>query len=276
MEEIIVNKEAFIRISCFFWIFFIVALSEILSPRRTLTVSKTKRWLTNLGIVVLNTLVMRFTFPILAVGLAITAGEKGWGILNIVAIAYPLKVLLAVVLLDFAIYLQHVMVHAIPLLWRLHRMHHSDVDYDVTTGTRFHPLEIILSMLIKMGVVLMLGPPAIAVIVFELLLNGTAMFNHGNIKLPIGLDRVLRLFIVTPDMHRVHHSVKPEETNSNYGFNLPWWDRIFGTYMDQPSLGHKEMEIGIDKFREPQEISIFRLLTQPFRGEVGKYPINKR
>ena len=180
------------------------------------------------------------------------------------------------VLFDLAIYLQHVMVHAVPALWRLHRMHHSDLDFDVTTGARFHPVEILLSMAIKLALVAALGPPAIAVLIFEVALNGSSMFNHANLRLPGALDRCLRWIVVTPDMHRVHHSIVPFETNSNFGFCLPWWDRLFGTYRDQPGAGHVGMTIGIEEFRDPREQRLDRMLTQPVRGAAGTYPINRR
>ena len=202
--------------------------------------------------------------------------KEGWGLLNNFSPPYWISVLAAIVALDFAIYLQHVMVHAVPLFWRLHRMHHADLDFDVTTGARFHPVEILLSMGIKLGVVAVLGPPVVAVVIFEVLLNGSSMFNHSNIRLPLWLDRVLRWFVVTPDMHRVHHSVIPRETNSNFGFNLPWWDRLFGTYRAQPEAGHEAMTIGISQFREPKYLRLDRLLLQPLLGKPGAYPINVR
>ncbi|MDN3721932.1 sterol desaturase family protein [Roseibium salinum] len=178
--------------------------------------------------------------------------------------------------LDLAIYLQHVMFHAVPALWRLHRMHHADLEFDVTTGLRFHPVEILLSMGIKLGVVMALGPPAVAVLVFEVLLNGTSMFNHSNVRIPAAIDRVLRLFVVTPDMHRVHHSIHPNETNSNFGFNLPWWDRLLGTYRPQPREGHETMTIGIEEFRTRRDLWLDRMLVQPLVGRANHYPINRR
>ena len=193
-----------------------------------------------------------------------------------VALPFWLEVAIAVVVLDLVIYLQHVMVHAVPALWRLHRMHHADLDFDVTTGARFHPFEILLSVALKLGTVMILGPAALAVVIFEVLLNGTSMFNHGNLRLPAGLDRALRLLVVTPDMHRVHHSDIAAETNSNFGFNFPWWDRLFGTYRAQPELGHEAMTIGLDGFRDPAELHLHNLLLQPFRGGQGDYSINRR
>ncbi|MBL4689951.1 MAG: sterol desaturase family protein, partial [Rhodospirillales bacterium] len=229
MMEFIQDNEVAIRLSFFFGIFAVMAGWELVAPRRVLQQSKSVRWYSNLGIVVLNTLIARMVFPFAPVAVAVVAAERGWGVFNVVDIDPGLAIVAAVVILDFAIYLQHVMVHAVPMLWRLHRMHHADLDFDVTTGARFHPVEIVLSVAIKMAVIVLLGAPAVAVLIFEVVLNATAMFNHSNVKLPLGLDRVLRWLVVTPDMHRVHHSVLPHETNSNFGFNLPWWDRLFGT-----------------------------------------------
>ena len=212
----------------------------------------------------------------MAVGLAIMAEEENWGLLNNIAINSYVKMFLAVLILNLIIYLQHVMFHTFPLLWRLHRMHHTDLDFDVTTGSRFHPIEIILSMIIKMLIVAALGAPPVAVVIFEVLLNATAMFNHGNIRIHINADRILRLLVVTPDMHRVHHSVKPDETNSNYGFNFPWWDRLLGTYKAQPENNHLKMTIGLNQFRESRYLRFHWLLIQPFIGKVGEYPIRKR
>ncbi|MDZ7803152.1 sterol desaturase family protein [Thiohalophilus sp.] len=277
IDELILGNEPLIRLGFFFGILALIGLWELLAPRRALTVSKGVRWGSNLGIVALNTIVLRLLFPAAAVGMAFFAGEQGWGIFNYVEVPYWLAVVVSVIVLDFVVWLQHVMVHAIPLFWRLHRMHHADLDFDVTTGARFHPLEIILSMLIKFAAIIVLGPPVIAVIIFEVLLNATAMFNHGNIRLPLKLDRVLRWFVVTPDMHRVHHSVEDDEANSNFGFNLPWWDRLFGTYRDQPRGGHDGMTIGIRKYREPQQVSWLNgMLILPFKGKISDYAINRR
>ncbi|HEV2548900.1 MAG TPA: sterol desaturase family protein [Stellaceae bacterium] len=226
--------------------------------------------------VALNTLALRLAFPLAAIGVAALGEQRGWGLLNSLDLPPSIKIAVAFVLLDFAIYLQHVMFHAVPALWRLHRMHHADLDFDVTTGARFHPIEILLSMGLKLGVVAALGAPAVAVLVFEVALNATAMFNHGNVGLPDWLDRVLRWIVVTPDMHRVHHSAVPNETNSNFGFNLPWWDRLLGTYRAQPAAGHQDMTIGLDTFRDPGQLRLDRMLVQPFIGPVGAYPINRR
>ena len=276
MTETLLANEPAIRLSFFLGIFAVMALWEVAAPRRARSLSRWSRWPSNLGIIAVNTAVLRVLIPMAAVGLASLGEARGWGLLNALALPGWLAVLLAVVVLDFAIYLQHVMVHAVPALWRLHRMHHADLDFDVTTGARFHPIEILLSMGIKLAVVAALGPPAVAVLIFEVVLNATSMFNHGNVRMAPRIDRVLRWFVVTPDMHRVHHSAIPSETNSNFGFNLPWWDRLFGTYRAQPSEGHDGMTIGIAQFRTPRDQWLDRMLIQPFLGKVGDYPINRR
>ena len=273
----LMENEIAIRLSFFFGIFLLIALWEILSPRRDLTVSKLVRWSNNLGLVLFNSLLVRLLFPAAAIGVAAFAAQQGWGLFNYLQLPALVSVVISVILLDMIIYLQHVMVHAVPVLWRLHRVHHADLDYDVTTGARFHPIEILLSMMIKFASILLLGAPVIAVIIFEVLLNGTAMFNHGNIRLPKSLDRILRWFVVTPDMHRVHHSVEDDEANSNFGFNLPWWDRIFGTYRDQPRGGHQGMVIGIHKYRDARQVDqLPGMLMLPFVGKISDYAINRR
>ncbi|MBK9326044.1 MAG: sterol desaturase family protein [Hydrogenophilales bacterium] len=277
MEHLVLSHEPAIRLGFFLGVFAVVALWEVAAPRRALTVSKTLRWASNLGLVALNTVMLRLLFPLAAVGVAAFCVQNGWGLINHFRVPFVLAVPLAVIAMDFVIWLQHVMVHAVPALWRLHRVHHADLDYDVTTGARFHPLEIILSMLIKFATIVVLGPPVVAVVIFEVLLNATAMFNHGNIRLPAGLDRALRWFVVTPDMHRVHHSVEDDETNSNFGFNLPWWDRLFGTYRDQPRAGHEGMTIGIRGYDNPREVDrLDGMLLLPFKGEITDYAINRR
>jgi sterol desaturase/sphingolipid hydroxylase (fatty acid hydroxylase superfamily) len=268
MSDFLMSHEASIRLGAFLGVLAMMAGWERIAPRRALTVSRSLRWTNNLAIVVLNTLIVRAALPVAAVGMAGLARDSGWGLLNVFDLPFALSVIAAVVALDLAIYLQHVMFHAVPALWRLHRMHHADLDFDVTTGARFHPLEILLSMGIKLAVVAVLGPPVVAVILFEVLLNATAMFNHGNVRLPVRLDRALRWFLVTPDMHRVHHSILPGETNSNFGFNLPWWDYFLGTYRPRPEAGHLGMTIGIDRFRESKDLWLHRLLIQPFVGHV--------
>jgi sterol desaturase/sphingolipid hydroxylase (fatty acid hydroxylase superfamily) len=256
--------ETVIRLASFLGVFAAVAGGEILFPRRRLTTAKKARWCANLSIVALDTVLARFLLPVLPVAMAAIARDRGWGFLNSLAWPSWLEAVAAIVLLDLVIYAQHVLFHYVPLFWRLHRMHHTDLDIDVTTGNRFHPLEIILSLGIKLGAVVLLGASPVSVLLFEVILNATSMFNHGNLRIPAPLDRWLRLFLVTPDMHRVHHSVIPRETNSNFGFNLPWWDRLCGTYRPQPELGHEGMTIGLAEFRDPALLTLPRLLVQPF------------
>ena len=276
MTEFIISHEGMIRLGFFVGILVVVAIVELIVPRRPLTTSKATRWFGNLGIVAINTLLVRLFFSSGAVGVAIWVEGQGWGMLNSFALPFWLKVVLSIALLDFIIYLQHVMFHAVPLLWRLHMMHHADMDYDLTTGTRFHPIEILISMLIKTSAIMLLGTPALGVVIFEILLNGTAMFNHGNFYIHLGTDKVLRWFVVTPDMHRVHHSIFPSETNSNFGFNMPWWDRLMGTYRAQPMRGHDEMTIGLNQFRDPSRLTLPWMLILPFVGKQGAYAINRR
>lgn len=266
-------SEIQIRIICFILVMSLIAAWEVLAPRRERTFSKTGRWFTNLSITLLDSFLVRIVFPVAAAGVAVAAENHGWGVLNALQLSEWLAVLIAVLFLDLIIYLQHVMVHAVPLLWRLHMVHHADLDYDVTTGLRFHPLEILLSMGVKVAVVAAFGIPVLAVLIFEITLNGTAMFNHGNIYLPEKLDRYLRLLLVTPDMHRVYHSVIIRETNSNFGFNFPWWDRLFGTYRAQPIAGHQRMTIGITPYRKEKQVTLLHLLLLPFIGETGRYSI---
>lgn len=256
--------EQSIRLGVFIGVLLLVALGEIISPRRPLMVSKLQRWRINLSIIVIDTLLIRLFFPILPLSLAQSAEERGWGFFNLYSAPGWLAFAVTIVVMDLVIYLQHRTFHNVPLLWRLHRMHHTDLDLDVTSGNRFHPLEIFISLLIKMAVVLLLGAPVAAVLAFEIILNACALFNHGNLKLHGALDSLLRLIIVTPDMHRVHHSVIVRETNSNYGFNVPWWDRLFGTYRAQPEKGHLDMTIGLKEYRDPLQLTLVRLLFQPF------------
>jgi sterol desaturase/sphingolipid hydroxylase (fatty acid hydroxylase superfamily) len=277
MLQTLLQNETAIRLTAFFGVLAIVAGAEFIFPRRRLTVSKLRRWASNLGIVFLNSALVRLLLPATAAGFAILSAQRGWGGFNNLDVPVWFAILASIFILDFAIYLQHVMFHAVPAFWRLHRMHHADLDFDVTTGARFHPIEILLSMLIKFAVIAVIGAPAVAVIIFEVLLNATSMFNHGNLRLPAALDRVLRLFIVTPDMHRVHHSIEDHETNSNFGFNLPWWDRLFGTYKAQPDAGHEGMTIGIRDFRKPKlATDLPGMLILPFLGRITGYAINRR
>lgn len=272
--------EVAIRMGFFFGIFVAMAVWEIFAPRRALSTSKRMRWFSNLGITSFNA-VMVWMISLTAasmapIGVALLAQKRGWGLLNNWALPEWLGVVLGVIVLDFIIYIQHVLFHAVPVLWRLHSMHHVDLDFDVTTGLRFHPMEIILSLGIKLGAVSVLGPPVPAVLIFEVLLNGTSMFNHGNVRIPSGVDRLLRLIVVTPDMHRVHHSVNPSETNSNFGFNLPFWDRLLGTYRAQPAGGHEDMTIGLKHFRDPALLTLLWLVAWPFVRKPGENINNRR
>ena len=277
LNNFVMEHEKAIRGGFFLGMLLAMGLWEVLAPRRALTVSKLLRWSNNLGLVFFNTWLLRLLFPAAAVGMAGFAAQHGWGLFNYHDVPFALAAVLSVIALDFVIYLQHVMVHAVPVLWRLHRVHHADLDFDVTTGARFHPLEILFSLLIKFAAIALLGPPLVAVVIFEVLLNATAMFNHANVRLPMAVDRILRLFVVTPDMHRVHHSVADDEANSNFGFNLPWWDRLFGTYRAQPRGGHEQMTIGIRKYRDVKQVSWFSgLLSLPFKGRISDYAINRR
>lgn len=276
MTDTFLANEPALRLVVFLGMLLAMALWEVAAPRRRREIPRLLRWTNNLGVVVVDTLLVRLTFPVVAVGLALIAEDRGWGLFNVFEVPSWIAILAAMLLLDLAIYLQHVMFHAIPALWRLHRMHHADLEFDVTTGLRFHPIEILMSMGIKLAVVAALGPPAVAVLIFEVLLNATAMFNHSNIDIPRPVDRVLRLFVVTPDMHRVHHSVDPRETNSNYGFNVPWWDRLLGTYIAQPAKGHDGMEIGIEQFRTRRDLWLDRMLIQPVRGPASGGALDPR
>ena len=270
------STENIIRISATIFVLCIMAVWEILAPKRDLTTAKNRRWTTNLTLIGLDTLLVKFLLPITVIQIAMAAQQSNWGLFNQIDLPPVLTLFLSVLALDLAIYLQHLMFHAVPLFWRLHMVHHADLDIDVTTGLRFHPLEIILSIFIKIAVVAALGPPVVAVLVFEILLNGTAMFNHSNVALPKRFDRWLRLLVVTPDMHRVHHSVIIQETNSNFGFNFPWWDRLFGTYCSQPARGHQGMTIGLSQFRKSGELGLGKILLLPFYGKPGDYSLSQQ
>ena len=257
--------ETLIRLSFFIGIFVLLIIWEFIVPRRNLEVSKTLRWKNNLYIIIINTVLLRLLFPVAAVGVAVWCSYHSVGFLNIIFIPEILKIIVAFLILDFAIYLQHIIFHYIPIFWKFHKVHHADQDIDVTTGLRFHPIEIVLSMLIKFAVVVFVGAPVIAVIVFEVVLNATAMFNHSNIRLPKKIDAFIRFFIVTPDMHRVHHSTIVKEANSNFGFNFAIWDRLFGTYIAQPRKGHLDMDIGLDEYRDSRTTQkLINMLKMPF------------
>jgi sterol desaturase/sphingolipid hydroxylase (fatty acid hydroxylase superfamily) len=265
-------SESVVRLGAFAGVLLLLALGEWIAPRRRLTVGRPLRWASNLGLVALNTLAVRFLLPLGAVGVALIAEERGWGLFNNWGVPGWLALVASVLALDLVTYLQHVLFHAVPLLWRLHLVHHADLDFDVTTGVRFHTAEILLSMGIKAGATVLLGAPALAVLSFEVLLNATSIFNHANLRLPFWLDRVLRLVVVTPDMHRVHHSVVTRETNSNFGFNLPWWDFLFATYRAQPAAGHERMAIGLEQFRDERVDRLHWMLALPFLGHAGGSP----
>jgi sterol desaturase/sphingolipid hydroxylase (fatty acid hydroxylase superfamily) len=259
MTKTILAAGPTIRFAAFLGVLATMALWEVTAPRRRRDIPRVIRWTNNIALVVLDTVILRMMFPILAVGLAVMSEERGWGFFNNIDVPAWVSIVVSMVMLDLAIYLQHVMFHAVPGLWRLHRMHHANLDFDATTGLRFHPVEILISMGIKLAVVAALGPPAFAVLLFELILNATALFNHANIDLSRPVDRVLRLFVVTPDMHRVHHSVDPRETNSNYGFNLPWWDRLLGTY---------------EQFHTRRDPWLDRMLIQPLRSPASGHALD--
>ena len=268
--------EGAIRLAAFVAVFAAVALWEALAPRRRRSFGRRARWPHNLGLLLVDVALVRVLAPGAAIAVAMTAAGSGWGLLNALALPGWAAIAAGIALLDLAIYFQHVMFHAVPALWRVHRVHHADLDFDVTTGARFHPIEILISTAVKCAAIAALGAPVISVLVFEILLNATAMFNHANASLPQRLERWLRWLVVTPDMHRVHHSVRYEESSSNFGFNLPWWDRLFGTYRARPRLGHDAMTIGVDAFRSAQDLRLDRLLVQPLLDTPGQYPITRR
>lgn len=265
------TTEDFVRVGSYIGVLGVMATWELFAPRRPLTASKLCRWGGNLTIVILNTVIARLLFMGGIVAMAVLAQERGWGLLSWVEGPAWLELALAVVALDFLIYWQHQVFHAMPVLWRFHMMHHSDVDLDVTSGVRFHPVEIIISMVVKSIAVIALGVAPLAVVVFEVLLNGTSLFNHSNVKIPLSLEPVLRWFVVTPDMHRIHHSTAPSETNSNYGFSLPWWDRLFGTYRAEPALGQLGMKIGLEHLAPSVCLNLFMMLRFPFVTRLGRY-----
>jgi len=266
------NVDLIIRISAFVGIFAVMAVWEMMAPRRQWNTAKAKRWVVNLTIVGFNSLLTRVLFASGALGAAILAGQGEVGLFNQLNWPWWAELIIAVVVLDLVVYFQHVLMHAVPILWRLHMVHHSDLDIDVTTGVRFHPIEIALSMFIKIGAVILIGVSPTAVLMFEVMLNATSMFNHSNVCIPVQVDRMLRWIVVTPDMHRVHHSVIPQETNRNFGFSLSWWDRVLGTYLRDPSKGHEYMTIGLEQYRDPTRLTWLGLVALPFVGEIGKYP----
>ncbi len=259
-----------IRLSIFIGVFLLMLLLERFIPRHPTVDSKLRRLGINLGLTLLNTGLIKLVFGAAAVGVAAYAQSRGWGLLNVLQVPAGLNILISVFILDFAIYWQHVLLHTVPVFWRFHIVHHSDLDLDVSSGFRFHPVEIFFSMLYKIAVVLLLGPSVIAVVVFEAILNGMAQFSHSNIKLPLWLDRTLRWVLVTPDMHRIHHSVERNETDSNYGFNLSIWDRFFGSYIENGIRPQPEIDIGVPQYRKPEEVSFGKLMVMPVRGPGGQ------
>jgi sterol desaturase/sphingolipid hydroxylase (fatty acid hydroxylase superfamily) len=268
--------ELEIRLGAFVAVFLAIALWEVVAARRQRTFSRRERWPQNLGLLLIDVVVLRVTLPGAAIAVALAGEANGWGLLRYLELPAWLAFVVAIALLDLAIYFQHIMFHAVPTLWRLHRVHHSDLDFDVTTGTRFHPFEIVISMGIKAAAVAVIGASPEAVLTFEVLLNATAIFNHANASLPRRLEMVMRSVIVTPDMHRIHHSVNYNESMSNFGFNLSWWDRLFGTYRNAPAARPETMPLGVDAFRGAEDIRIDRLLVQPFMQTPGGYAINRR
>lgn len=277
VSEIVIGHEGLIRIGIFAGVLTVMAVWESVTPKRVPRGSKRRRWMSNFGVLILNTVLLRLLLPAAALGAAMFAGVQGWGLFNHFDVPFWLSTLVCVVALDLAIYLQHILFHAVPVFWCVHRMHHADLDFDVSTGGRFHPIEIVLSILIKCAVVVLLGAPVLAVVVFEVLLSTTSLFNHSNVQIPSGVDRSLRWLVVTPDMHRVHHSSEDDETNSNFGFNLPWWDRLLGTYRDQPRVEHQHMDIGIRTFRDPAHCQdLLGMLASPFLRDASGYAINRR
>lgn len=276
MEELFFQYESYIRLGSFFGLFALLALWEIASPKRQLLQLRRFRWFNNIGLIVLSNLLIRFIIPTAAVGIALHAEQEQLGFLYHLDNIPIVHFILAFILMDLSIYFQHVMFHSLPMFWRFHRVHHSDLDCDITTGVRFHPFEIVISILFKFFVIISIGAPVLAVIIFEIILNAASMFTHSNIKIPSTIERITRWFIVTPDMHRIHHSLDERETNSNFGFFISAWDRLFGTYLKQPKLGYKKMEIGLQDFREPKWQNLRWLIYLPFVSKINRYAINKR
>ncbi|MBP7737323.1 MAG: sterol desaturase family protein [Spirochaetes bacterium] len=269
-------SEAAVRMTVWIIIFAVMAVWEIAAPRRTLAAAKANRWFSNLVIAFINVVLVRIIFPVVPVALAALAGAKGWGLLNRFEAPAWIEFIIAIALLDLATYLLHVVYHVLPPLWRLHLVHHADLDTDVTTGLRYHPVEIVLSLLVRLSVVSVIGPDPAAVAVYEIVLGGMVMFDHGNVRIPAGIDAVLRHIAVTPDMHRVHHSAAVAETNSNFGFVLSWWDRLLGTYRVEPAAGHEAMTIGLGRYRDAAGLSLPKLIILPVTADTGGYDINRR
>ena len=262
-----IENEITWRLSVFWCVFLLVSLWEYVPPKRDLQIKKSTRWIRNISLIIISNLAVRLLVPITAASVALYAEQHRIGLWYLLSIPLPAATIISVILLDLLIYTQHILFHHIPLFWRIHKVHHIDQDIDITTGLRFHPIEITLSALIKCSIVLLLGVPLMAIILFEILLNAMSMLSHANISLASRFDKYLRFFIVTPDMHRIHHSVLKDETNSNYGFNLSCWDRLFKTYKDQPKLGHLQMNIGLDEFQDENKTTLFDIIMIPFRNK---------
>ena len=276
MQELIFDYESYIRLGSFIGLFALLTIWEISTPKRELLELRRFRWISNIGLIIISSLLVRFILPTAAVGIALHVEQENWGFLNHYDLPFALQFLLAFILMDLAIYFQHVMFHALPLFWRFHRVHHTDLDCDITTGLRFHPFEIVISILFKFLVIATIGAPVVAVVIFEITLNAASMFTHSNIKIPSTLERIVRWFIVTPDMHRIHHSIEENETNSNFGFFMSIWDRLLGTYTKEPEGGHTNMKIGLRNFREPKWQNLRWLIYLPFVTKVNDYSINRR
>jgi len=273
-DALLLEHESAIRLGSFLGVFVLLALWEALAPRRAPDASKVIRWSNNAALVIANMLLIRLLFPLAAVGLAVFVEERGTGVFNMFPVPYVVAVVVSLLAFDLAVYLIHLAFHTAPVLWRMHRVHHADVDVDVATAVRFHPIQMVLSAAVKLAVILVLGPPVLAVLLFETLFQALLLFNHTNVRIAPAVERVLRWFIVTPDMHRVHHSIHPAETNSNFGFALPWWDRLFGTYRAEPAMGHERMALGIDSFRTERDFWLDRMLLNPFLDQ-GKAPLTE-
>jgi sterol desaturase/sphingolipid hydroxylase (fatty acid hydroxylase superfamily) len=270
-DTFLLDHESAIRLGFFLGMFVLLAVWELVAPRRASQASKAIRWTNIAALAIVNMLMVRVLLPLAAVGLAAFVNERGSGVLNMLPVPYPMAIIASLLAFDLAVYLIHLAFHAAPVLWRMHRVHHSDVDVDVATAVRFHPIQVVLSTLIKFAVILALGAPVLAVVLFETVFQALVLFNHTNIHISPAADRVLRWFIVTPDMHRIHHSVRLSETNSNFGFALPWWDRLFGTYRAEPLAGHEQMTLGIEMFRAQRHFRLDRMLLNPFLDERGPH-----
>lgn len=276
MRELFFEYESIIRVSSFLGIFFLLAIWEISFPKRELLHLRRFRWLSNISLIFISSFLVRFIFPTAAVGIALVVDQNHWGLLYYFELPFLIHMIAAFILMDLSLYFQHVIFHALPLFWRFHRVHHTDLDCDITTGLRFHPFEMVISMLLKFVTIAALGVPVLAVVVFEVVLNAASMFSHSNIKIPLAIEKIVRWFIVTPDMHRIHHSVRENETNSNFGFFISVWDRLFGTYLSEPREGHTNMLIGLHDFREPKWQNLRWLIYLPFVSKIQDYAINKR